>query len=136
MEDHAENCVERYCEIAKMVESLQQVVTPCIDDHLIPPEAYENNRRALCEMCSDCPEVLALGNNWTTSKALKSSCALENHLTLEQSSNCELNCTQDKDLLARMVFLQKAEGNLVSDLEKTQGCVRQVVPYSVLCMGK
>ena len=35
-------CFARYCESAqKDVSSLQQVATPCIDDHQIPPGDYE-----------------------------------------------------------------------------------------------
>ena len=38
MERPAEKCVENYCEWAqKDVFTLQQVATPCIDDHQIPP---------------------------------------------------------------------------------------------------
>ena len=38
MRGHAEQCVERYLELAgKTVESLKLVNTPCIDDHMIPP---------------------------------------------------------------------------------------------------
>ena len=41
-EGHAEKCVERYCEFASEDESpLRQVATPCMDDHLIPPEDHE-----------------------------------------------------------------------------------------------
>ena len=36
---HAEGCVDRYMELAKVdVHSLKQVATPCIDDHSISPE--------------------------------------------------------------------------------------------------
>ena len=42
MEGHAEKYVEIYCKLAKKdVSSLQQVATPCTDDHQIPPEEYE-----------------------------------------------------------------------------------------------
>ncbi len=38
---HAQQSVERYCELAKTtVASLKKVTTPCIDDHLIPPEDF------------------------------------------------------------------------------------------------
>ena len=48
------------------------------------------------------------------SKVLKYSCVLDSHLTLELLSNCEFNCAQGKrDLLAGMLFLQKAEGNFL-----------------------
>ena len=34
MEGHAQNCVERYCELAnKTTEQLFKVATPCMDDH-------------------------------------------------------------------------------------------------------
>ena len=39
---HSEQCVERYLELTgKDESSLRQVATPCIDDHLIPPEDFE-----------------------------------------------------------------------------------------------
>ena len=39
---HVEQCVDNYMELAsKTMESLKQVVTPCIDDHQIPPEDLE-----------------------------------------------------------------------------------------------
>jgi hypothetical protein len=38
---HAQQSVERYCELAKTtVASLKKVTTPCMDDHLIPPEDF------------------------------------------------------------------------------------------------
>ena len=51
MEGHAEMCFERYCESAKNnVSSLQQVATPCIDSHLVPPEDCETTGKlsAVC----------------------------------------------------------------------------------------
>ena len=55
---HAENCVERYGELAhKVVFILQQVATPCIDDHQILPEGYETTEElsALCaQMFLEC----------------------------------------------------------------------------------
>ena len=41
VEGHAEKCIEIYYASAKNVSSLQQVATPCIDDHLTPPEHNE-----------------------------------------------------------------------------------------------
>ena len=42
MTGHAQKCVERYCDFAeKDVPSVQSVATPCVDDHLIPPEDFE-----------------------------------------------------------------------------------------------
>ena len=52
MEGHAEKSVERYCELAKKdVSSLQQVATPCIDDHQISPEDYATTG-ALSAVCA------------------------------------------------------------------------------------
>ena len=63
MRGHAENLVERYCELVeKYVSSLQQVATPCVDDHLIP----RNKRRALGCLCPHCAEMLVLGKNRET----------------------------------------------------------------------
>ena len=37
----AEQCVERYCELAKTTkDKLKRVATPCLDDHLIAPEDF------------------------------------------------------------------------------------------------
>ena len=42
MKGHAGQCVERYLELANLHESsLKPVGTPCIDDHMIPPEDFE-----------------------------------------------------------------------------------------------
>ena len=42
MSGHAEQCVERYLELAnKDISSLKQVATPCIDDHQISAEHAE-----------------------------------------------------------------------------------------------
>ena len=39
MEDHAEKCVERYCELVnKTTQQLHKVVTPCLDDHQFKEE--------------------------------------------------------------------------------------------------
>ena len=59
-------------------------------------------------------------------KVLKSSCVLDNRLSLEQWSNQKFTYTQDKrDLLAGMPFAINAEGNLLpidtSDLEGKTG---------------
>ena len=41
MESHAEQRVERYCELVKKdASSVQQEATPCMDDRRIPPEDY------------------------------------------------------------------------------------------------
>ena len=92
-------------------------------------------------------------------KVLKSVCILDGHLTLEQLSNYEFHCTQDKrDLLAGMLHLQKEKGNLlqvdtsariltkqrvcetnspfVTELSKMHDAEVHVFSDSVLCMGK
>ena len=41
MSGHAEKCVERYLDLAKMkIEDLKVVSTPCIDDHVISAEKF------------------------------------------------------------------------------------------------
>ena len=46
MTGHARQCVERYCELADVDEcTLKAVLTPCIDDHQIPPEDFETKGR-------------------------------------------------------------------------------------------
>ena len=43
MRGHAEQCIQRYLELAKVDrKTLRQVATPCIDDHLIAPEDFES----------------------------------------------------------------------------------------------
>ena len=40
---HAEQCVERYCELANQkMTNIKEVATPCIDDHQLPPEDLVN----------------------------------------------------------------------------------------------
>ena len=42
MSGHAEQCVEKYLELANMtIGDLKSVATPCIDDHQIAPEDFE-----------------------------------------------------------------------------------------------
>ena len=53
MEVHAEKCFERYCKFEKKHVSTLM--------HRRPPNTSRrlwNNRRTLCSMCSDCPEML------------------------------------------------------------------------------
>ena len=53
---HAKQSVERYCELAKTtVASLKKVTTPCIDDHLIPPEDFCHKGRALASSSAHRP---------------------------------------------------------------------------------
>ena len=43
IQGHEEKCVERHCALAKeTASSLQLAATPCIDDHLLPPEDFES----------------------------------------------------------------------------------------------
>ena len=43
MAGHAEQCVDRYCELANAdVSELKRVATPCMDDAIIPPEDFEH----------------------------------------------------------------------------------------------
>ena len=43
MEGHANNCVERYCELAnKTTQQLFKVATPCMDDHQFIEEENES----------------------------------------------------------------------------------------------
>ena len=90
---------------------------------------------------------------------MKSGCALDGHLTLEQLTNYEFQCTQDKrNLLAGMLHLQKADRNFLQvdtssqilrrqrvceaislfdgDLSKMHDANVHVFLDSVSCMGK
>ena len=52
MEGHAKKCVERYCELAyKMTQQLNQVATPCLDDHQFKDDENELSRE-LSTVCS------------------------------------------------------------------------------------
>ena len=52
MKGHAEKCVEKYLELAKMSEKqLRMVATPGIDDHQIPKEKFETKGK-LSDVCS------------------------------------------------------------------------------------
>ena len=42
MSGHAQQCVERYCELADIKETtLKHAETPCIDDHQLQPHMFE-----------------------------------------------------------------------------------------------
>ena len=69
-EDHAEKCVERYCDVTKDVSSVQQVAKPCIHGHLIPLEDYGINWRALCSLCLECCEMHVSGKNNTQARSV------------------------------------------------------------------
>ena len=51
MEGHAQQCVERYCELAKKVEQLSKISHPCLDDHQFKKEKLESVGD-LSEVCS------------------------------------------------------------------------------------
>ena len=56
MTGQAEKCVERNCEFAKNdVTFLQSMATPCVDDHLIPPEDFEVQKELTLCLCL--PEI-------------------------------------------------------------------------------
>ena len=47
MKGHAEQCVERYLDLAdKDINSLKTVSTPCIDDHMFSPEDFTSKGEA------------------------------------------------------------------------------------------
>ena len=64
-EGHAEQCFERYHEFGqKDVSTLQQVATPCMDDHQIPLEDYETTGElsAVCaQIVLKCLSVARIG---------------------------------------------------------------------------
>ena len=42
MKGHIEQCVDKYLELAKVERNkISKAITPCMDDHLIPPEEFE-----------------------------------------------------------------------------------------------
>ena len=42
----ADSCIERYVELVKIdVKTLKKVATPCMDDHIIPPEDFTTKGR-------------------------------------------------------------------------------------------
>ena len=63
MEDHADKCVERNCELAKkkcLLSSKLLHHAQMITKHF--PEDFELSG----ELCSNCSEMLVFGKNWTT----------------------------------------------------------------------
>ena len=41
MKGHAQSCVEKYCQMTGTdISTLKAVPTPCLDDHMIPPEDF------------------------------------------------------------------------------------------------
>ena len=43
MAGHAQSCIDRYCELAKITEkSIKPAATPCIDDHQLSPDDFVN----------------------------------------------------------------------------------------------
>ena len=59
---HAEQCVERYCELSgKKVDSLKKVATPCMDDHLMPPEDFVTKGAQFASRGENRPQGLAYG---------------------------------------------------------------------------
>ena len=49
---HAEQCVDKYLELSgKGIDSLKEVKTPCIDDHMLNPEDFQN-KGVLSPVCS------------------------------------------------------------------------------------
>ena len=55
MGGHAEQCVERYLELAKVPRSaLKHVTTPCIDDHLLTPDDFTTKGR----LSNDCSKIV------------------------------------------------------------------------------
>ena len=52
MTGHAEQCVDKYLELANLsIKSLKQVATPCMDDHQLAPEDFDN-KGALEPVCA------------------------------------------------------------------------------------
>ena len=70
MEGHTRKCVERYCELAiKKTEQPYKVSHPCLDDHQIKKEDFEN-KGELSEVCSHLvSEKLVLGGLSTNLKS-------------------------------------------------------------------
>ena len=50
MVGHAQQTVDRYLELTQLtVDSLKYVATPCIDDHMLPPEDFVNKGHLAAE---------------------------------------------------------------------------------------
>ena len=55
MEGHAKKCVERYCELAnRTAQQLNQVSTPCIDDH----HFKEEELKSVGELSKVCSQIV------------------------------------------------------------------------------
>ena len=94
-------CVERYCELAKTnVSSLQQVPTPCIDDHLIMKQLGSSLPYVLrCKM-------LVFGKNWTTELLWS--------VNTQARSETKWNKARDKILL-RLINWHQSDRRLQAD---------------------
>ena len=67
MEEHAKNCVERFCELAnRTTQQLYKVSIPCIDDHHFKEEELKSVGD-LSKVCSQIVlKMVKLGTYWTT----------------------------------------------------------------------
>ena len=61
MEGHAQNCVERYCELAKKTaEQRYKVATPCMDDH----QFGEEEKWIIHSLLTNCSEMSMFDTYW------------------------------------------------------------------------
>ena len=65
MDGHAEECVERCCELAHTtVDQLHQVSTPCLDDHQVKPK----NLKIVGELSATCSLIVLKACIWQESE--------------------------------------------------------------------
>ena len=65
IEGHAENCVERYCELANIkTEQLYNVSCPCLDDHHCKKEEPESVGELSTACSQNCSKMLVFGSYW------------------------------------------------------------------------
>ena len=104
MTGHAEQCVERYLELAdKDLDSLKTVATPCIDDHMFAPEDFTSKGEAASVAARIVLKALYLART-NRPDTLWSVCSLARNVS-KWTTACDkrllrlmsyLNCTKDK----------------------------------------
>ena len=104
MKGHAEQCVERYLDLANTdIDSLKTVSTPCIDDHMFSPEDFTSKGEAASVAARIVLKALYLART-NRPDTLWSVCSLARNVT-KWTTACDkrllrlmsyLNCTKDR----------------------------------------
>ena len=115
MQEHAQTCVEGYCELAhKTIDKLQNVSTLCLDDYLIKPEDLEivgelsetcsqNVLKRLCVARIGRPDLLWTVNTWSD----QSQCGTEHVIFDMHGSSATFITRQDTHSTVTFEIKQK-----------------------------